>query len=360
MLARSRPNPNSALTDTGTMKNLSNTSPGREGCLRTREKGPPGWLAIAMLLCTMALASTASAQQTRYTVAPGDTLGSIAAEHGVRIADLRRWNRLSGDSIRVDQVLVIRGGSGGSARERRTYVVRSGDTGLAIASRLRVRFADLQRWNPRANLDRIHVGQRLTYYVAAQPPAGRRGTPNRGRLVDGVQLESGNGFRIRDPARSWGTAFSIAHIEAAYGRTSLRFPDLAPVQVADISFQRGGRIGGHASHQNGLDADITYFVRGEEEFNGWRRIRPDELDVERQWTLLQSWLLNDAVEYVFIDFALQQPLYEHAQARGASAEELEEWFQYPNRGRRSGVIRHEPGHADHLHVRFREAPSPGY
>lgn len=302
----------------------------------------------------------AHAQQTRYTVAPGDTLGGIAARYGVSVDDLRRWNRLSSDRINVDQVLVVRarGGSSSGERTRREYVVRSGDTGLAIAARLRVRFADLQRWNPRANLDRLQIGQRLVYYVDGGPSRGYSGAPSRGRLSGAVQLESGTGFTIRDPARSWGTPFTVSQIATAYGRTSLRHPDLADVLVGDLSFERGGRIGNHRSHQNGLDADITYFVRGEDTFNRWRAITPDELDVERQWFLLRTWLLNDAVEYVFIDYSLQEPLYDHARNRGASEAELAEWFQYPHRGRRSGIIRHEPGHRDHLHVRFRQV-NPG-
>lgn len=299
------------------------------------------------------LAAPALAQEIRYTVAPGDTLGSIAERYDVSVADLRRWNRLSSDRISIDQNLTIRSRHGGE-RSRREYTVRGGDTGLAIASRLRVRFAELERWNPRVNFQRLQVGQTLVYYVEGSPSPGRRGTPTRGRLVDGAQLESGHIFRIRDPARSWGTRFSVASIEAAYGRTGLLHPELAQVLVADLSWERGGRIGNHASHQNGLDADITYFVQGEEQFNDWRSVRADELDVERQWALILAWLVNDAVEYIFIDYSLQEPLYEHARQRGASAEELDEWFQFPQRGRRSGIIRHEPGHRDHLHVRFRE------
>ncbi len=42
-----------------------------------------------------------------YTVKDGDNLGYIAGWYGVRVSDIRRWNNLPGDIIRVGQVLDI-------------------------------------------------------------------------------------------------------------------------------------------------------------------------------------------------------------------------------------------------------------
>lgn len=294
-----------------------------------------------------------SARTVRYTVAAGDTLGHIAEAHGVRVSDLRTWNNLQDDRIQVGQVLTIRSVRGAASRERREYRVRAGDTGLAIARSLSVSFSDLQRWNSRVDFNRLQIGQRLVYFVPG-PPAGRPGTPQRGRLVNGVQLEPGPGYRVRAADRAWGTALTVTSIRDGYARLAHFDPEKAPVLIADISYERGGPIRGHSSHQNGLDVDATYYILGEEEFNDWRAPTPENLDVERQWYLFRQWLLAGVVEYIFMEFALQQPLYEYARARGASDEELEEWFQYPNRSRRSGIIRHEPGHHAHYHVRFHQ------
>ncbi len=61
--------------------------------------------------------------------------------------------------------------------------------------------------------------------------------------------ESGNGT-----AANWGTAAAVAQIEAAaqtvYGK------GLGPVAIGDISFEHGGDIDGHKTHENGLDVDI--------------------------------------------------------------------------------------------------------
>jgi membrane-bound lytic murein transglycosylase D len=43
-------------------------------------------------------------------VRPGDVLGTIARRVGLRIEDIRRWNQIEGDLIRVGQTLSLRGG----------------------------------------------------------------------------------------------------------------------------------------------------------------------------------------------------------------------------------------------------------
>lgn len=42
-----------------------------------------------------------------YTVKSGDTLNKIAKKHHVSVADIKKWNNLKGDLIRVDQKLKI-------------------------------------------------------------------------------------------------------------------------------------------------------------------------------------------------------------------------------------------------------------
>ena len=49
----------------------------------------------------------ANIDRITYTIRKGDTLGGIAARHKVRVADLKRWNSLSGDFIREGRKLVI-------------------------------------------------------------------------------------------------------------------------------------------------------------------------------------------------------------------------------------------------------------
>ena len=45
-----------------------------------------------------------------YRVRKGDTLSSIARRHGVSVADLKTWNRLSSSALSIGARLVIQSG----------------------------------------------------------------------------------------------------------------------------------------------------------------------------------------------------------------------------------------------------------
>ena len=76
------------------------------------------------------------------------------------------------------------------------------------------------------------------------------------------------------------------------------------------------------------------------------------------WTLLKALVSGDKksslVSYIFLDYRLQKQFYQWAKKHGVKQKTLDWMFQYP-RGRRAmrGVLRHEPGHADHYHIRFK-------
>ncbi len=303
---------------------------------------------------TVSLADVELTARITYEVAPGDTLGAIAEEYGVSVEDIRRWNRMQSDRINVGQTLIIhtRGGSSsGGERVRSTYTVRSGDMGSSIARRHGVSTADLQRWNRNVNLDRLRIGQELVVYIE-DSSTGSTGSPQRGRLRGGVQLESGTGYRVRTPSRAFGTPSTVSFIRNGIARVTARFIEVPDLMVHDLSFQRGGSMRPHASHQNGLDADITYYRTGAEDVCTWEAMTPENIDARLNWYLFRTWMELGVVEYIFVNFELQQPLYDYALSRGVPEEELNDLFEYPDRGSR-GIIRHEPGHDDHFHIRFR-------
>lgn len=172
-------------------------------------------------------------------------------------------------------------------------------------------------------------------------------------LHGGVQLPAHRGYVVRDPSRSWGTVDTIERLTDAFDEV-LQADPLAPrVRVHDLSLENGGPMRDHRSHQTGRDVDITYYQRSCKSECVGGRVAPSELDAAREWRLLRSWLQRGAAEFIFVDYALQRPLYEQAKSAGATPRELAQWFQYP-RGRTShtGVIRHVPNHANHVHIRF--------
>ena len=51
--------------------------------------------------------STYGRERLYYRVRSGDVLGTIARKYGVRVSDIRKWNRLRGNLIRIGQRLSI-------------------------------------------------------------------------------------------------------------------------------------------------------------------------------------------------------------------------------------------------------------
>ncbi|HYQ72655.1 MAG TPA: LysM peptidoglycan-binding domain-containing protein [Gammaproteobacteria bacterium] len=111
----------------------------------------------------------ARADKVTYQVRNGDSLWSIASKHHVTIRQLTRWNRLdSGSLIKPGQKLVILNGrkSGGDKTMRTVhYRVRSGDSLYRIAQKFNVSIADLRRWNNLSGKKYLKPGQNLKLYV---------------------------------------------------------------------------------------------------------------------------------------------------------------------------------------------------
>ncbi|MBL9017684.1 MAG: hypothetical protein JNL83_26075, partial [Myxococcales bacterium] len=59
------------------------------------------------------------------------------------------------------------------------------------------------------------------------------------------------------------------------------------------------------------------------------------------------------VKMMFLDFELQGVIYKWAKENGVKESRLNRIFQYPHgRGAAAGLVRHEPNHKNHLHVRY--------
>ncbi len=170
------------------------------------------------------------------------------------------------------------------------------------------------------------------------------------------QLQAGPGYKLMNPARAFGTPMAVRRLREAFERYHQRFPEAAPVMVMDLSKRGGGRIQPHASHRTGRDVDVRYILN--RETSVFVEASPRSLDVERTWFLISTLIEGGDVEYVFVNRKLQRYLYRHAEGLGLPEDRLDELFQYRHGVRQKvGIIRHEPGHMGHFHVRFRR-PEP--
>ena len=296
----------------------------------------------------------------RYRTVPGDTLGCIAQRHGVSLDQLRDDNPRLGRRLEIGMELVIRGGTdpragdGEGPGEPELHTVAAGENLTRIARTHELELVALRRLNPDLSGDAIRVGQRLVVGRTGGPSASV-GVPWCGHVVGAQQLDDHPAYVLRNPERSWATARTIRRLRRGFDALRRRRPRAPRVRVHDLSLEGGGPIDDHRSHQSGRDVDITYYRRGGCGAEGCplERVDPDDLDVRAQWALLREWLRRGDAEAIYVDYALQRPLYREARRRGASRAQLRRWFQFP-RGPRDGdgIIRHFPNHRDHLHVRF--------
>lgn len=85
--------------------------------------------------------SSSATPNATYTVKSGDTLSGIASRHGITLAQLKQWNGLTSNNIKVGQKLKVKaaGSSQSSAApasgDYTTYTVKSGDSFYSIAQK---------------------------------------------------------------------------------------------------------------------------------------------------------------------------------------------------------------------------------
>ncbi|MEM6996823.1 MAG: penicillin-insensitive murein endopeptidase [Myxococcota bacterium] len=305
-----------------------------------------------------------------HEVRKGDSLWALAKRHGCTVEQLRRQNR-GRDLLRIGTRLVIpacgaKPKAGGGTASSPRYVVRKGDTVSEIAAAHRTTVAAIRTLNRLGRDSLIVVGQTLVLPGARARAVGTPrsvGKPHRGRLVHGVQLPRDPAYYRRRPSKAYGVQHTIDHTQAAIAAVRRAVPSARRVAIGDISARNGGALSGHRSHQSGRDVDIgLYFKRRPAGYpKQFVKASAGRIDLAANWALIDALAAtvrkSGGAQYVFLDYGVQKKLYKYAQGKGVSKAKLGKIFQYPH-GRRSrrGLVRHEPHHADHMHVRFRCAP----
>lgn len=304
-----------------------------------------------------------------HTVERGEHLGIIAGRYGVRTSELVALNEQlpnpnlirPGDVVRVCPEIFPR------LTQRTEHQVQPGETLGEIAQRHGMTLEALLEQQDGAINDPnlVRAGQTLVLWVDGglvpdflppEPkPAAKRSKAGGGPRRVTTALLPSDGLHIKRPKAAYGTAKTIGLLQRAVSRYRRAHPGAPKVVVGDISRKGGGHLRPHLSHQTGRDIDLGYVLRGSAAGRTrFRGVTDDALDVPRTWALIESFLATRQVVYVFVDYRIQERLYEHALAQGVPQRELDRLFQYPHgRGRAHGIIRHWPNHRHHFHVRFR-------
>lgn len=194
---------------------------------------------------------------------------------------------------------------------------------------------------------------------------GSVGLPHHGVLTHPAELpREGHGYRfLSDNGRRYGTARVVRAIVRAAATVDRERPG-STLMVGDLSAETGGKISSHASHRTGRDADLLLYMTTLEGVpttaRSFAHVGTDGLafddaekrwlrfDVERQWLLVKSLLLDEdaRVQWLFVSRPVEAMLLEWARARDESTETVV----------RAMDAMQQPGppaqaHDDHIHVR---------
>ncbi len=200
----------------------------------------------------------------------------------------------------------------------------------------------------------------MAFSAVKAPPAAPPqaiGRYDRGCIAGARKLPSnGPGWQTMRLSRNrfWGHPILIAYIEKL--AADLQRLDGSPgILVGDMAQPIGGPLlGGHASHQIGLDADFWYApmpshtlsAEARERTAAQNMVEPETLTVDKTlWTEAQVKLLRRAASYpevarIFVHPAIKKSLCESAGADREWLRKIRPWYK----------------HDDHFHVRLNCPP----
>jgi LysM repeat protein len=301
-------------------------------------------------------AARSAAAKTAAAAAPRDATAAAPAKPARRVAT----------ALPTESPVETRPAAGA----RTWHIVESGQTLSSIARLHGCTVTAIQQANQLESA-LIRPGQRLDIPACGpslRPPPIRfltgqsLGQPWSGSLHAGTVLAPGEGYFIRRPYRAYGCSHVIAYIERVIASVRRRIPDLHTLAIGDISARRGGAVTEHRSHQSGRDVDVgLYYTKVPRGYPQSFVTAVDQLDLAATWALLHAFADTadepGGVAAIFLDFDVQGRLYDWALENGVEAAYLNRLLQYPHGvGAMTGLVRHEPNHADHMHVRFKCPP----
>lgn len=132
-------------------------------------------------------------------------------------------------------------------------------------------------------------------------------------------------------------------------------PDVEMLQVGDLSAKNGGKIPRHASHQNGLDADVVYLRHNRrvqdihapewiEDFISGAQVSPN-FETERNWAAFTYLVEHYPIGRIFVDRVVKKHLCQYVQEQGMARDPLT----------RETLRRLRPAnyHRTHFHIRLK-------
>lgn len=160
-------------------------------------------------------------------------------------------------------------------------------------------------------------------------------------------------LKIRTPRdRTYATRELSTILVNIAGEIAQEHPKRDRLQIGDVANRKGGTIGQHKSHRNGLDADVVYYRKNNKEQDPvWtgsyveKFVRSgkvtENFDLERNWKVFMKLASFPQVERVFVDIAIKKAF---CKLHGGSSD--------PMAIQALRIMRPAKLHDDHMHIRI--------
>lgn len=239
-----------------------------------------------------------------------------------------------------------------------TYTIARGGTLLNVANLYKLHHHEIIALNPHIDPNQeLPPSSEVVVFDSSTVESESVGLPHDGRVVGAVPMSNGPGRIITaERWKTWATQATVSQLDSVLRRWDDRFPDGPPVLVGNLSARHGGPLQPHKTHQSGRDVDLSYVA----EWDGksrvtWQKMNASNLDAGKTWALLKSIVTHADVETIFIDRSIQLLLLAYARRHGTVRKQrLSHWLEVAANAKQKkrALIRHVPGHDDHMHVRF--------
>lgn len=111
-----------------------------------------------------------------HTVKSGDTLWGISRDYDVTIDDIKKWNGLTNNVLRIGQKLLVEQKKDAEVTSSQLHTVKSGDTLYQLSLKYKVTVANLKTWNGLKS-DTLFIGQKLKVNTKVVTPTKPTPTP---------------------------------------------------------------------------------------------------------------------------------------------------------------------------------------
>ncbi len=320
----------------------------------------------------------AKKQEIEHVVIPAETLEDIALRYAVPLPQLVTWNGIGEDDpLEPGQIIKVKAESPPLAWQQISYSPEKRESWSCLAKRFDVPVDKLRAYNPALG-EKLSPRDEVAIWITPKPLKRREGVsvptfdvskdaksigaPHDGRLENSIQFpENDQLYKRRAPNIMWCASYMAENLLHAIALFRYTYEFEGEMVVADMSQKNGGPFDPHKSHQAGRDVDIWLpSLKGVYKRDHLEKERKPfwwEADWFALYGFLQALHKTGAVHAVFLDYNLQEKVYEAAKLMGATDQELLEMISWPRgENSRTALLQHSDGHIRHIHVRFKCGP----